>query len=364
VISATPASGPTLEQSIREEASRLGFILAGFTTPDPPPHLSVFEDWLNKGRHASMAYLARGSSLARRADPRLSMPGCKSIIVLAIAYSDPTKAVFAAALGERQATGRIAAYAWGTDYHTILPQRLRAIVAHIEEHVGHPVRSRCYTDAGPILERDFAERAGLGWIGKNTCLISPRVGSYLLLAEILVDLELEPDAPFAADRCGSCTRCIDACPTACILSDRTVDASRCLSYLTIELKEGIPSGLRPKLGNWIFGCDVCQMVCPWNRFAAAEGDAAFLPRARNPRPNLSHELELGSQQFSDQFRHSPVKRAKRRGYLRNVAVALGNLGTPDNRLDVERALQDPEPLVREHAAWAIEQIAKRTNKNE
>jgi epoxyqueuosine reductase len=186
----------------------------------------------------------------------------------------------------------------------------------------------------------------------------------MLLAEILVDLDLRPDAAFTADRCGSCTRCIDACPTECILADRTIDAGRCLSYLTIELKEAIPLDLRPRLGNWIFGCDVCQMVCPWNRFAPRDGDPAFFAEARSPRPNLGHELALDSEQYREQFRHSPVKRAKRRGYLRNVAVALGNVGIPADERYLETAIQDPEPLVREHATWAIEQIAKRTNQDE
>lgn len=364
MISAKPGLGPTLEQSIKDEASRLGFFLAGFTTPDPPPHWPVFDKWLSLGRHASMAYLARGSSLARRGNPRLIMPECKAIVVLAVPHSDPSKVPFPTAFMEGKSTGRIAAYAWGADYHTTLPLRLRAVVATIESYVGHPIRSRCYTDTGPILERELAQRAGLGWIGKNTCLINPRAGSYLLLAEILVDLELEPDAPFTSDRCGSCKRCIDACPTQCILADRTIEAGRCISYLTIELREAIPLDLRPKLGNWIFGCDVCQIVCPWNRFGSAEGDSAFFPQARNPRPNLGRELALGSQQFSEQFRNSPVKRATRRGYLRNVAVALGNLGTPHDCLNLTKAMQDPEPSVREHAAWAIERIAKRAKTNE
>ncbi|MBI3738943.1 MAG: tRNA epoxyqueuosine(34) reductase QueG, partial [Chloroflexi bacterium] len=225
--------------------------------------------------------------------------------------------------------------------------------------VGHPVANRWYTDTGPILERDLAQRAGLGWIGKNTCLINPHLGSYFLLAEIFLDLELEPDPPFVTDQCGTCTRCIEACPTDCILDDRTIDAGRCISYLTIELKDDIPAELRPLMDDWVFGCDVCQMVCPWNRFAAPQGDPSFHPHKNVRQPNLIQELELLPKDFNRKFKDSPVKRAKRRGYLRNVAVALGNKGTVQDIPALEKAVQDHEPMVREHAAWAIQQIEQR-----
>jgi epoxyqueuosine reductase len=188
------------------------------------------------------------------------------------------------------------------------------------------VPNRYYTDTGPLLERDLAQRAGLGWIGKNTCLINPKQGSYFLLAEILLGLELEPDPPFTTDHCGTCTRCIEACPTECILPDRTIDARRCISYLTIELKDDIPEELRPLLGEWVFGCDVCQMVCPWNRFASPEGDAAFSPRPGRANPEPDPRAGADPEAFNRKFKNSPVKRAKRRGYLRNVAVATGNSG--------------------------------------
>ena len=214
---------------------------------------------------------------------------------------------------------------------------------------------RWYTDSGPLLERDLAQRAGLGWIGKNTCLINPQQGSYFFLAELLLGVALQPDPPFTQDRCGACTRCIDACPTGCIRPDRTLDARRCISYLTIELKGEIPEELRPRLGNWVFGCDVCQQVCPWNRFAPEQGDPAFAPRPGIPAPELVAELALTAEEFKRKFTGSPVLRAKRRGYLRNVAVALGNQGDPAALPALERAAaEDPEPLVREHAAWAVE----------
>ncbi|MBI1793523.1 MAG: tRNA epoxyqueuosine(34) reductase QueG [Chloroflexi bacterium] len=346
-----------LKQAIQNEARRLGFILAGVTTPDPPPHLSVFEDWLMQGRHASMNYLADDRSRARRADPRLILPECKSILVLALPYTDPKTAE---ASNQPAPSGRVASYAWGDDYHLVIPEKLKALVAFIERQVGHPVFNRWYTDTGPILERELAQRAGLGWIGKNSLLINPKLGSYFLLAEIFLDLELEPDEPFTTDHCGTCRRCIEACPTQCILPNRTIDARRCISYLTIELKEDIPPELRPMLGNWVFGCDICQAACPWNRFAASEHESpALKPRTGAPRPNLIRELELMPKGFNAKFKDSPIKRAKRRGYLRNVAVALGNSKDANALPALTKALDDPEPLVREHATWAIQEIEKK-----
>jgi epoxyqueuosine reductase len=338
-----------LKEEIKEKSSQLGFILAGVTTPDPPLHYSTFERWLAQGRHGTMEYLATERSRTRRADPREIMPDCKSILVLATPYSPPFPE-------GQELRGQIAAYAWGKDYHDVLPERMKELVRFIEEQVGHPVNNRWYTDTGPILERDLAQRAGIGWIGKNTCLIHPKRGSYFLLSEILLDLALEPDPPFGTDHCGTCTRCIDACPTDCILPDRTIDATRCISYLTIELKNDIPVELRDKIGNWVFGCDICQMVCPWNRFAS-EGDPAF--GKSSPAQSLHTELPTSAQEFNQRFKGTPVKRAKRRGYLRNVAVALGNMGDMHALPVLQNALNDEEPLVREHAQWAIEKINQR-----
>jgi epoxyqueuosine reductase len=258
----------------------------------------------------------------------------------------------------QQPTGRVAAYAWGDDYHIVLVERLEQLVAYIEADLGESIPYRIYTDTGPVLERDLAQRAGLGWIGKNTCLINPKVGSYYVLGEVLLGIALEPDAPFEADRCGSCTRCLEACPTRCILPDRTIDARRCIAYLTIELKGSIPVELRPAIGNWVFGCDICQEVCPWNQhFASAQYEAAFAPRPGLPAPPLMDELSLTPQEFNRKFRRSPVRRARRRGYLRNVAVALGNLADPAAVPALTQALnQDSESLVRLHAAWALGQI--------
>ena len=347
-----------LKQSIKEKARQLGFILAGVTLPEPPPHYSTFENWLAQGHHGTMNYLAEERSRLRRADPKQILPECKSILVLATPYSSPAGRGMSEGQGEGEntITGNIASYARGIDYHDILPARMKELVQFIEEQVGGPVKNRWYTDTGPILERDLAQRAGIGWIGKNTCLIHPKQGSYFLLSEIFLDLALESDPPFNTDHCGTCTRCIHACPTACILPNRTLDATRCISYLTIELKDDIPVELRDKLGDWVFGCDICQQVCPWNRFAP-EGDPAF--DAKTPLPSLTEELTLTPQAFNQRFKLSPVKRAKRRGYLRNVAVALGNAGDMHVLPVLQNALNDEEPMIREHAQWAINKITSR-----
>jgi epoxyqueuosine reductase len=356
-----------LKQAIKEKARQLGFILAGVTTPEPPPHYSTFEKWLAQGHHGTMDYLATERSRARRADPLEILPECKSILVLATPYNPPLpsgdrerrakqRQSRSEAEGGPGVRGNIASYAWGDDYHDVLPARMKELVQFIEEQAGEPVKNRWYTDTGPILERDLAQRAGIGWIGKNTCLIHPKHGSYFLLSEIFLDLALDPDPPFVTDHCGTCTRCIEACPTDCILPDRTIDARRCISYLTIELKDDIPVELRDKMGNWVFGCDICQVVCPWNRFAG-EGDPDF--EENTPLPPLTEELVISPQEFNQRFKRSPVKRAKRRGYLRNVAVALGNLGDMHALPVLNHALEDPEPIVREHAKWAIEKITSR-----
>jgi epoxyqueuosine reductase len=355
----------TLKQSILNEAHRLGFILAGVTIPDPPPHFPVFENWLAQGHQAEMAYLATDRARACRANPRLILPECKSILVLGVPYNASLRLPpFSPKMGgvAQSAVGGVAAYALGEDYHLILPPRLQSLVAYIETQVGHPVPNRVYTDTGPLLERDLAQRAGLGWIGKNTCLIHPQKGSYFLLAEILLGLKLEPDTPFPTDpdHCGTCTRCIQACPTEAILPNRTIDARRCISYLTIENKGDIPEEIRSKMQDWIFGCDLCQTACPWNRFAAPEGDASFQPSAGAAATDLIATLALTPQSFNRQFKRSPIQRAKRRGLLRNAAVALGNLGNEKSVPALEAAASDPEHLIQSHARWALEQITNRT----
>ena len=331
-----------LKQAIKEKARQLGFILAGVTSCEPPAHYGVFETWLTHEYHGTMNYLGEERSRIRRADPKQILPECQSILALAIPYQPVT-------WNMEPGTLQVASYALGDDYHDIIPPRLQQIVQFIEEQVGHPIPNRYYTDTGPVLERELAQRAGLGWIGKNSMLINPKAGSTFFLAEILLGIEVEPDEPFSTDQCGTCARCITACPTQCILPDRTVDARRCISYLTIEVKGEIPVELRPQIGNWVFGCDVCQQACPWNRFSLPP-DPAFEPKI--PLPVLPSDLLLSSVEFNKRFKRSPIKRAKRRGYLRNISIASGNNGGKNDIPILEQAAQDDEPLVKSHAQWA------------
>jgi len=345
-----------LKLELKTEALRLGFNLIGVTSAEPPQSFPTYIRWLEQGRHGSMQYLEVERAVERRANPALIMSEVRSIIVVGMRYSDPKTLPLDASENLR---GRVASYAWGKDYHELIQSRLSLLVEFLDSRINQKLAGKVYTDTGPILERDFAVRAGLGWQGKNTCLIEPGSGSYYLLGEILTSLALEPDDPYPTDRCGTCRRCIEACPTECILSDRTIDARRCISYLTIENKGSIPLELRPQLGNWVFGCDICQQVCPWNiRFAGDHSEDALQPDFGIAQPDLPGELQLTPLDFNKRFKDSPIKRARRRGYLRNVAVALGNSKSPRAIPILENALNnDPEPLVRAHSAWALGQIA-------
>jgi len=344
-----------LKSEILAEAHRLGFLLAGVSHPGPSDSYQTYVDWLDAGRHGEMAYLATDRARQRRSDPRFILPEVKSILALGFPYQAPQDAPNSSG---QTGLGKIAAYAAGEDYHNTIPPLLEKIVIFAQEKAGQPVIWRGYTDTGPILERELAQRAGLGWIGKNSCLISPHYGSYFLLAEILWDIPLEPDQPLGHDYCGACTRCIDACPTDCILPNRTLDARRCISTLTIENKDEFPPELRPLTGDWVFGCDICQQICPWNvRFASTRPDPAFPGPPGVQRADLLNELTLSAQTFNRKFRYSPVLRAKRRGYLRNICVALGNQANTAATAHLRSALlTEPENLVRAHAAWALGQI--------
>jgi epoxyqueuosine reductase len=292
-------------------------------------------------------WLAR--SAAKREDTRRPVPGAVSAIVVALDY------------GGREPEGPVARYARGDDYHDLMVERLRALQAWLGEQTGAPVAGRAYADTGPLLERDLARRAGLGWFGKSTMLLNPRLGSFFFLGALLVELELEPDTPFEADRCGSCTRCLDACPTGALTGARELDATRCISYLTIEAKGGIPVELREGVGAHLYGCDVCQDVCPWNlRFSSELKEPAFAARGalagRDARTLAREVLGMTQEEFSRAFKGSPMKRAKLRGLKRNAAVVLGNVGTADDAAVLTRALDDAEPLVREHAALALARL--------
>jgi epoxyqueuosine reductase len=337
-----------LRERINAEAAALGFDLVGITSAEPLTHGGRLRAWVAQGFAGDMGYMSR--DVEQRVDPSRLLPGVRSIIVLAMNYyTSPT-------LSEASpGRGWISRYAWGQDYHTVLRNKLEGLVAFIRDIEGDDVGARWYVDTGPILERELAWRAGIGWPGKNTNLINRRAGSWLFLGAILLDRELVYDAPATA-HCGTCTRCIVACPTGALVAPGVLDARRCISYLTIELRGAIPRQLRPLMGTHIFGCDICQAVCPWNRRAPVASEAAFLPRAGFAAPELIPLLGLSDDAFRARFRGSPITRAKRRGLLRNVAVALGNLRDLRALPALEGALHDAEPLIRGHAAWALGRI--------
>ncbi|HLC05012.1 MAG TPA: tRNA epoxyqueuosine(34) reductase QueG [Anaerolineales bacterium] len=342
-----------LTEKVKTEALRLGFDLVGVTGPEPPPHLDVFERWLDAGRHGEMTYLATERSRERREDPKRILPECQSILIVGANCRGGAPRL-------ENGRARIAAYAQGNDYHLVLVDRLQPLVAYIHDLSGlKELQYRVYTDTGPILERELAQRAGIGWIGKNTCLINPKLGSYFLLAEILLGVRLVPDPPFSADHCGSCTRCIQACPTNCILPDRTLDATRCISYLTIEVKGTIPEDLRPSIGDWMFGCDICQEVCPWNvRFSEPTSDPSFQPRPGLMDPRPEEFLGLSSDSWKYGLAQTALVRPRRRGLVRNAAIVAGNQRLPDRVGPLSAVLlDDPDPIVRAHAAWALGRIS-------
>ena len=307
------------EDRIKQRARELGFDLVGITTLGTVESAAQFDEWLAAGYAGDMGYLERGAE--KRRDTRLPFEGVRSAIVVAMNY------------GGTQPPGPIARYARGDDYHDVMIDRLNALHRWIESEVGRAVRAKPYVDTGPILERDLARRAGLGWIGKNTNLINPELGSFFFLGELLVDLELRADDPFETDRCGSCTRCLDACPTNAFVAPHVLDATKCISYQTIEQKGPIAESLREAIGEHLYGCDVCQNVCPWNvKFSGDATELAFKPReflADTDARTLAEELLAMSQaEFGAAFRKSPMKRAKLVGLQRNARVVLHNVGDP------------------------------------
>ncbi len=358
----TPSNRVTLTERIKEKAYELGFDLVGVAPATRAPHADAYASWVDAGYAAAMGYMVR--DVARRQDPCHVLPDARSVVVVGLSYfvANPP-----ADLWDDPSRGRVARYAWGLDYHDVMTPRLRQLADFITRQARRDVQHRVYVDTGPVLERDFAVQAGLGFIGKNTCLINPTMGSYLFLGEILVGLELDFDEPAArpgvggtrgrVGTCGACTRCLKVCPTRAFPAPYVLDGNRCISYLTIELKGSIPPDLRPLMGNWIFGCDECQAICPWPRRFAQPTRASFLRFDPNlAAPKLLDLMGLTDEQFRARFRGTPLWRAKRRGLLRNVAVALGNWGDPQAIPALRRALDDPEPLIREHAAWALAKL--------
>jgi epoxyqueuosine reductase len=348
VLGMTPRTAPStaeLTRLARAHAYALGFDLVGVAALGPAETSAAYDAWIAEGRAGAMQYLERGAE--KRRDSRLPLPGTTHAIVVAMDY------------GGAEPAGPVARYARGDDYHDVMESRLRELHRRVERDAGRTVLGKPYVDTGPLLERDLARRAGLGWFGKNTMLVNPERGSFFFLGALVLDLELEPDAPFEADRCGTCTRCLDACPTGAITGPRQLDARRCISYLTIELRESIPEELREAIGDHLYGCDVCQEVCPWNvRFARTlPAGSPFATRealaSNDPRMLARELLAMSQEQMSASFKGSPMKRAKLRGLKRNACVVLGNVGTKDDVDVLRRAVDGGEPVVREHAAWAL-----------
>jgi epoxyqueuosine reductase len=338
-----------LSRTIKEEAQREGFELVGISPVEIPPHEESFAQWLRKGLGGEMGYLNRTEELRR--DPKKLIPWAVSVISVGMNYF--------AQLPRPEASngshGWISRYAWGDDYHDLVKQRLDLLLEKIRRIHAGPVEGRAFVDSGPVLERGIAGVSGIGWIGKNTHLISPQKGSWFFLGELFLSIELAYDRAIK-DRCGQCDLCLKACPTGAFVGPYVLDARRCISYLTIELRGPIPGHLRPLMGNHVFGCDICQEICPYNVKAQPTREEAFQPRAGLYAPDLIPLLSLTEEEFRRRFKGSPILRAKRRGFLRNVAVALGNLKSREAVPALTRALQDSEPLVRGHAAWALGRI--------
>ena len=347
----------TLTQQIQTRAHELGFELVGITPAEQSQTIQRYRQWIANGYAGKMRYLER--HLPLKEDTRTLLQEAKSVISLAMNYwtLDTPKD-----LAEDPGRGQISRYAWGDDYHDVIRERLLLLVEFIKNTAETELKSRVFVDSGPILEREYAQKAKLGWIGKNTNLINWRSGSWYFLAEVLVSIELESETQTLRGSCGTCTKCIEACPTDAIIAPNLLDSRLCISYLTIELKDSIPKELRPEMGNLIFGCDICQEVCPWNSKATPTTEPAFLPRDGNLAPELLTLIGMTQTEFSKKFKGSPIKRAKRRGFLRNVIVAIGNWRSRTAVPALKQALIDDEPLIRGHAAWALGQVGGKNAK--
>jgi epoxyqueuosine reductase len=337
---------------IDEAASACGFELVGVTAASASPDFSRFQNWVDRGLAGEMRYLTDHRAAIRN-DPAHLLPGVRSIVCVGLIYNGPEPCSTAFTDPDRAWISR---YAWGDDYHDILRQKLEVFrdkllkIEHFE--------SRICVDTAPLLERSLAQRAGLGWIGKNTCLINQQLGSWFFLGELLTTLDLAPDSPLP-DRCGTCTRCIEACPTAAIVPSPDgrfeLDARLCISYFTIELRSEIPEEHRATMGPHVFGCDICQDVCPWNRRAAQTAEPGFAPRQL--APSLDRLAAITEDEFRIMFRHTPVSRAKYRGFLRNVAIAMGNSGLEKFRAPLTKLAASTDALIAEHARWALDRIS-------
>jgi epoxyqueuosine reductase len=353
----------SLEQRLKEQARALGFELAGIAPATAADGFDRLRAWLAEGCAGEMTYMHRHAE-ARR-DPRSILPEVRSVVMVGMNYcpastAEAARQPEAGPGGPPALTGTVARYARGADYHDVLRERLNALLAWVRREVPG-CRGRGVVDTAPLLERDFARRAGLGWFGKNTMLLNKRLGSYFFLGALLLDVALTPDPPQVAAHCGTCTACLNACPTDAFPAPGQLDARRCISYLTIELKGSVPEELRPGVGDWLFGCDVCQEVCPWNRKAPPGREPALAPRPDLEAVDLLELLSLSDEEFRQRFRGTALMRSKRRGLLRNAAIVLGNRGDARALPALRKALGDPEPLIREAAAWAIARVESRSD---
>lgn len=340
-----PPDPSTLTHSLKEAAQRLGFLHVGVCPAVTPTGIDAFRDWLAAGYAGEMQYLEERADAY--ADPGKVLAGARSIVMLTLPYR--TDAPQPTVAGQ----GRVSRYAWGeVDYHDLIHDKLKALKREFQQ-LAADADVRGVVDTAPLLERDFANLAGLGWIGKNTLLLNKHAGSLFFLAALLTDVELEYDQPHAASHCGTCTACLDVCPTDAFVQPHVLDATRCISYLTIELRGPIPRDLRPGLGEWVFGCDLCQDVCPWNRKAPQSEEKQFLPQRGNNPLDLIELFDLDDETFRQRFRKSPIWRPRRRGLLRNAAIALGNRPLPAAIPALIKGLNDEEPLIRGAAAWAL-----------
>ncbi len=341
--------------ALKTRAIELGFNLVGITRAEPSSYLDAYFRWVEAGMHGTMSYMARPDRQSRRQDLNVILPGVRSLVVVGLDYASasvPDEVL------HDPSRGRIAAYAWGLDYHDILTPRLEALAEWLQDQSGQKINHRVYVDTGAVLERSHAHQAGLGFTGKNTMLIHPLRGSMFFLGEILTDLEFdEYDSAGRETHCGTCTRCLNACPTKAFPRPHVLDARRCISYLTIEHKGSIDSSLRPLIGNWVYGCDVCQDICPFQRFSSATPEAVFYPtNIDHVAPKIVDLLALDDATFHQRYYGSPIYRIKRERLVRNACIAAGNWGHADAILPLQTLLSDPSPLLRTHAAWSLRQI--------
>lgn len=345
-------------ERLKSKAVELGFNLAGVTRAEPSPRLDAYLRWAEAGMHGEMGYMARPDRQARRRDLNVILPGVRSLAVVGLDYRSFT--IPDSVLND-PGHGRIASYAWGLDYHDLMTPRLEALADWLQAESGQTIRHRVYVDTGALLERSHAHEAGLGFTGKNTMLIHPRRGSYFFLGEILTDMEFDTyNTPGRATMCGGCTRCLRACPTNAFPAPHVLDARRCISYLTIEHKGWIDRDLRPLMGNWVYGCDVCQDVCPFQRFTVPTQEQDFIPPdADRAAPSLLDLLVLSDADFQAYFAGSPIIRIKRDRLVRNACIAAGNWGYSDAIAPLQNLLEDSSPLIRGHAVWALRRILGR-----